>query len=401
MPGIKRYFPVVQRYGKRYKYVASSGSNFSSYRPSSVTRLRRRRTFKPRRAFTSIRRHRGRRRNGKSRGLTIAKVLRALTPLNTASYSVAGKAVVGGPSNNYGPQCVYYIPNNRVSVTTFGGSGTGTYVFSGSKVINGTGNTQFFPSSLDATEIGYRISNVDGNTSVQSTNFFSPSEKFYMGNYSCKTRMVNQSNGQAVVTVFSCVVRKDIPSSQSSMYFLISNGILEKLTNSDSAQSYPVGSGATYTDDFMRDDTLSLFDSVKFTTYCKVVGKKTFVMNAGDIKLNYLSSKGMKIMRPTMFNSITSGQTWRTSATDIVAVKGSVFQVFRVTGQPTNDSVNKDYLGLTSPAIDFIHEYKFQYRYVTETGATTTRLGVSGFSNVSAPDVMTEQGNVVAVGVNA
>jgi len=400
MPGFKRnrvYAPRI-RSNKRYKYTASRGSNLSNYVPSKLTRVRRRGATKYRRSFASVRRYRGRRSGRTGRGLTIAKVIRSLTPLNSVSYAIAGK-VQPGVSNGNGPVCAYYIPNHRASATTW--SSVPTPLLGNNQVIiNGSGNTQIFPSYLDVQAIGTRIGTVDGNSTVVSgTSFFSPSVQFYIGNYKCVTKMVNQSNSQACVTVYTCKLRKNLPNTQVSIYQLIRYGMMDKLVSADNSTSYAVS--ATSSDDWMRDDQLNPFDSSHFCSYVHVQSVKKMVIDSGDMRILTHGRRGMVKVKPSMFSSIlTVGNTWNNSSVDNAALKGGVFQFFKVTGQPTNDTGDKNALGYTSPVIDFVHDYSFQYRYVVETGSTTNRFGSFGFG-VVAPSVMTEQGNTVALQANA
>lgn len=398
MPGIKRYFKTVKSGNSNAKRFKSGNYRSSASIQRPFVR-RGRRSFKPRRAFKSIRRHRKRGGSGKGRGLTIAKVLRAITPLNTYSYAVAGKVIVGS-STSVGPACAYYFPCIRAALTTVTYS-TAT-VGTGTTIVNGNSTTQMFPDAIDMTDIGTKIGDIDSNTSIQGSalNFFSPSVKFWAGNYICRTKMVNQNNGQACVTVYTCTLRKNLPTSYNRLYNLMSEAMIEKLSTNDNAYSYVIATN----DDFMRDDMLSPYDASKFLGYVKINSSRKFIMNAGDIKVITLTSKAMRLQKPANYTSIgnvSQTATWFGGSQDVHAMKGAVFQFFRVTGQPTNDSTTKTNLGYTSPAIDFVHDYRFQYRFTVNTGSTNSRLGAFGFANVTVPDVMTEQGNVSTAGGNA
>lgn len=397
MPGIKRYFPSIYlpNSGKRLKYVASRGNNLSDYVPSRVTRLRRRGTKKYRRSFASVRRYRGRRSGRTRRGLTVAKVLRSLTPRHSVSYASAGKVQVGS-STAVGPSCVYYFPNQRNTLSDYTNT-TGT-VGTNARIINGSSITQVFPNFLDMSTIGSRISTIDGNSTYTSSTFFSPSVKFWAGDYKVSTKMVNQSNGQAIVHIYTCVARRDIPNSQNSFYNIMANGLREKLSSNDSTLTYAYAGGE---DDYMRDDTLSPYDSSKFCSYFKVISRK-IVMNAGDIKLCYLNKRGMSIINPAVYSSLASNTaTWNTGTTDVICRKGAVFQFFKVTGQPTNDTTSRQFLGLTSPNIIFTHDYSFSYRFNVEAGAVNTRFPATGYANVGTGSIMGEQSDVAAPSTNA
>lgn len=397
MPGLKRnrvYASRIQS-NKRYKYVASRGSNLSNYVPSKLTRVRRRSTKKYRRNFVSIRGRRGRRSGSTRGGLTVAKVLRSLTPRRSVSYATAGKVQVGA-STAVGPSCVYYFPNQRNTLSDYTNT-TGT-VGTNARIINGSSITQVFPNFLDMSTIGSRISTIDANSTYTSSTFFSPSVKFWAGDYKVSTKMVNQSNGQAIVYVYTCVARRDIPNSQNSFYNIMANGLREKLSSNDSALTYGYAGSE---DDYMRDDTLGPYDSGKFCSYFKVSSRK-IVMNAGDIKLCYLNKRGMSIINPAVYSSLASNTaTWNTGTTDVICRKGAVFQFFKVTGQPTNDTASRQFLGLTSPDIIFTHDYSFSYRFNAEAGAVNTRFAATGYANVGTGSIMTEQGNVAAAATDA
>lgn len=406
MPGVKRnrVYAPRPRSLKRYKYTASRGSNLSNYIPSRVSRsaIRRGGSKKYRRNFVSVRRRRSSRSSRSRRGLTIAKVLKAFTPLNSASYTVAGKAQVGG-SSAQGPACVYYIPNARGSTTAYSTAdygGTPT-IGLGQVIINGSGTTQVFPHFSDVTELGYRISTADASTAIAAgTSFFSPSVKFYIGNYRCTTKMVNQSNSQAFVQIYTCRLRRDLPNNYQNISTLLSRGYIEKLVAQDQTGTYNV-SGIGQSDNWMRDDQLNPFDSGKFLSFVKIVGTRKFIMNAGDMKTTYLVSKSMRLVKPTMYATSSIGNTWREITVDTASIKGGVFQIFKITGQPTNDSATKSLLSMTTPVIDFTHDYHYNYRFTAETGATTTRFGAVGYSAITGASVMTEQGNVVAASAAA
>lgn len=91
--------------------------------------------------------------------------------LNSVSYTIAGKVTVG-ISGTYGPTCSYYIPNHRLSSTTYTASGN-VYLGDQQKIQNGSGNTQIFPHAIDVSSIGYRISSVDGSAASSSGISFS------------------------------------------------------------------------------------------------------------------------------------------------------------------------------------------------------------------------------------
>lgn len=400
MRGIKRYFKSTGNGG--YSAKRSKGNTITlsnGYGRGSRTvapRSRRsRRSFKPRGAFGSIRRHRGRRGTRKSGRLTIAKIVKALTPRCTASYACAGKVFVGASAAS-GPSCVYYFPNirNGVSDTT---AVTPSTVGLGARIINGSGQTQVFPSYADMAQIGTRISSVDGNSQVLSASFFTPSVKFWAGNYKAVTKMVNQSNGQAVVTVYTCIARRDVPTALNSLYSLLYSGYYEKMTSADNGNSYTSQTG----DDVMRDDQLEPYDSSKFCSYF-IVSQRRMIMNAGDIKVVTHGKRGMQVINPAVYSTLNSGTaTWSSSTADVLCRKGAVFQFFKVSGQPTNDTTNKAAIGLSSPAIVFTHDYTFTYRFMVEAGAVNTRLGNTGFGAVTNASIMGEQSDTVQTGVNA
>ena len=319
--------------------------------------------------------------------------MRALTPLHTVSYAHAGRALVG-TSTALGPACAYYFPNARDIVTTT--NATAARIGTNEQLVNGTGATQMFPSAADMLQIANRITKIDGNDSRQATSWFTPSVKFWAGNYRATTKMVNQSNGQAVVEIFTCTVRKDINTGASSMYSLLQKGLAEKLSVNDLSQYNPV-----LHDDYIRDDQLSPFDSGKFCGYVKLSSRK-MVINSGDIKIVTHGYKGMKQVNPATFSTLTSASsTWDASSIDIFARKGAVFQFFRVCGQPTNDVTTKTNIGKTSPAIVFTHDYHFQYRFMVEAGSTNTRLGQAGYAAITSASVMEEQSNDAQTGTNA
>jgi len=325
--------------------------------------------------------------------------MRALTPLHTLSYSHAGRVVVGGSTVN-GPACSYYFPNAR-GVLSSSDSTASARVGPNELIVNGTGNTQIFPSLNDMTTIGARIAAIDSNGTLgggtgAATQFFTPSVKFWAGNYRATTKLVNQSNGQACVQVFTCTFRRDVGISQSNLRLMLIRALGEKLAPGDIADYT-----AILTSDPIRDDSLSPYDASKFCSYFRLSSRK-MIINSGDIKVITHGSSGMKLVNPSTYTTlVNSTDVWTTNAGDIFGRKGAVFQFFRVTGQPTNDQNTKSLLGNTSPAIVFTHDYQFQYRFIVESGAVTTRLGNAGFGLVTTASVMEEQANVAAPGVNA
>lgn len=406
MRGIKRYFPVSasgnynlrstrQRTSSSYPPVMSLSNGNGRGRRTVVARgyRRNKRSYKPRRAFSSIRRHRGRRGTRKSRRVTIAKVIRSLTPLHSLSYAHAGRVVVGN-STAFGPACTYYFPNSRGISTNV--TASAARIGTNETIVNGSGASQVFPSADDMNIIASKITSIDGNSSRQAISFFTPSVQFWVGNYRVTTKLVNQSNAQAIVEVFTCVIRKDINTGASNLRNLLSNGLAEKLAANDQANYNPV-----LHDDYVRDDQLSPFDSGKFCGYVKMSSRK-MVINSGDIKIVTHGSKGMRKINPSTFSTLTSTtSTWGDVQGDIYCRKGAVFQFFRITGQPTNDATNKSLLGKTSPAIVFTHDYHFQYRFMVEAGSTNSRLGHTGFGAVASASVMEEQSNTVSAQENA
>lgn len=296
--------------------------------------------------------------------------------MNAVKYSAVGQVTVGA---NIAVALVgaYYFPNRRgftsVDLTT-GASEIGI----GTLIRNGSSATQVWPHVDDLCEIGYRITHIDDNTAPINPVFFTPSVQFWVSNYKCVTRMVNQSNSQVNVHVYTCELRRDLLDSNNSLYTIMSRGLFEKANELDPA-GYTSGAFINSTN-YMRDSAITPFDSSKFLGFVKIKTVRKITMNAGDIRTVIHGRRKAERVKPGSYMDLITGtQNWRSGVKQYAAKRGAVFQFFKITGQPSND-VTGALLNITSPRVDFNHIYSFNYRYIVETGAVTTRFSATGLS---------------------
>lgn len=390
---------------KNKRTYGGTGSTISSRstptRSSLRTRVskRSRSSFKSRRSFGSIRRSRGRRNTGKGSRLTIAKIIRALTPLNKCKYSTAGQAVVGqGSAAHLG--CVYYFPNRRGVTSSATAAGLGD-IGVGTLITNGSSTTQVWPHVKDLQDVAYRVADVDESGSIINPGFFTPSVEFYVSNYKAETKFVNQSNAQAIVWVFTAELRRDLGTNQDNLYILMSQGLFEH-TNDLDAAGYNVGSDPN-NNNYMRDSSITPFDSGKFCSYIKIIKSQRLVLNAGDIRSTFHYKRAQTKVKPAMYLDLQNQtQTWNLATAKYAAKKGAVFQFFKICGQPANGpTAGGVQVNQTMPKIDFTHIYSFTYRHIMDTGAVTTRFPATGLGGGSALQIMGEQTDTAIPFTNA
>lgn len=373
------------------------------YARSSLRRVvkGRRAPLRARRNRFSSRRRSSGYRSRPGRVSTVNKLTALLAPKNNYSFQLAGRCLVPDASVLNKP-ARYYCPTRRT-------------------VTNGP-FSMAYPNVFDSLQIAYLLnrssleSNLTAGISIVATanNYYTnvtsaPDSKFYLSNFSQSTQAVNQNNGQAVVTCYTCQFRKDVPyidavDSTLDILDILGNGFFTSNATEFTPGITESSVGRTSDNYYMTKDVSSPFQSSVFTRWVKIVKVKKVVLNAGDMHTFNMSNR--RIITDTSTNYkrfLGTGDTTVGDYNQICAYRrGSMFQLFKVTGQLSNDPApNQTSLNGTSPAVNFLTTCRFNYQQLVQHGKVSVHAENFGLTNLLNPQIITEGTDLPTSSVNA
>lgn len=180
----------------------------------------------------------------------------------------------------------------------------------------------------------------------------------------------NQSNGNANLTCYYCVARRDVPASETSIINTFSAGLADAAGAPPAATDYEV----------------TPFMSPRFCAYFRVYKVKKVEIPGG----------GTFTTKVSWQRSFTINSAVDVTA-DLIAHRGRTkFILAKLTGQPTNDLTTKTNYGLSAPRVDIICSTKISYTWLQDAVRTVTLASSTGFGTVGAVELVTEMGQAVA-----
>lgn len=310
------------------------------------------------------------------------KLTRILAPVNSYNFTVAGRAEVPAPGDLSDAPCKWFAPT-RAADFTLG-----------------------YPNIIDVTSLAYYLNQRSRDSAFTSAvDLHSLDMKFISRDYSQTTKIVNQCNTQCIIEYHVIEARRDIPfrfNASKGAYNLLDflgaglyQTAVEDASLTGISSSDPVATaGAFANNDALLSSSYSIFNTGPFLHYFKVKKVQKVVMNAGDVKLFTMSRKAAITHRPALYSKLDIGtETWLydTNSPFISFLKGTMFQLFKLTGTPINDRDTKGNVNLSSPAVDYFTTCRQKYQSVVRTGGVNHRGPSYGIGATPNPQFMGEQ----------
>jgi len=325
-------------------------------------------------------------------GSSFAKLTRILAPVSSYQFAVAGRAEVAVAPGTTNANCRWFLPQ-RAADFSLG-----------------------YPNILDVTDLAYYLRQQGRNAALLTdVEMHSLDSRFITRDYRQLTKIVNQCNAQCIIEYHVIEARRDIPfrfNAEIGAYNLLDflgNGFYATALQSASATGVEVSdplvtSGINSINSAMSDASFSIFSSGPFLHYFKVKKVRKVIMNAGDIKMFELDHKAAITHRPATYaRLIATDGSWQYQQNDpfYSFLKGSLFQLFKLTGTPVNDRDTKTNVNLSSPAVDFFTNVSMKYQAVVKTGAVNYRGPGFGLGSIPNPQFMGEQTDTALPVTNA
>jgi len=382
----------------------ASQSKLTSWLRSSRSRSSGRRHHVARRSIRRVPRNRKRargrvssyRKRGKGSS-TFSKLTRVLAPVNSYSFQVAGRATVvtGAATGISGVSpCKWFTPNRAVEVSLA------------------------YPNWLDVSAQARALNEMTQaqNQTAVLYGLESLNLKFITRNYVQSTKMVNQSNAQAVVYYHVLEARRDIPHwtgtglpPSYNILNLLGLGFYQTALASSGVTGVnvdlPVATTNVYdTNTALVDSAFNIYQSGPFLHYFKVKKVQRVIMNAGDIKVFSISHSSPITNCPALYNNlVASTGTWAYGSNNpqFAFLKGAQFQLFKLHGTPFNSAALPTLVNTTQPAVDFITTCHSKYQAVVRAGGIQYRASNYNLGAFTDGQFMGEQQELPLAALNA
>lgn len=233
---------------------------------------------------------------------------------------------------------------------------------------------QYMDPILSSSHLWQLLKNIVNTiTKANSTN------RFYVNRVQQYVNFTNQDLGNARVTVYYCIARKDIPNIAG---INTPTGVLSKGFDAPGETGSITGATA------LTEPTLTPFDSPLFCKFYKIYKVKKVMLAPGENHtLKISDSRSRKIDSQILLPDDTA-----LTQADVKVVhwaRMTKFMLIRVDGQATNDSTTKTAVGTTDAKVDFVLNTKYSYTWMSDT--TNDLYAVQGsYSTVTTSDVVTD-----------
>lgn len=202
--------------------------------------------------------------------------------------------------------------------------------------------------------------------------------------------LVNQSNGNAVVTAFYCRGRADLPNTTyyTNLRAIIGDGLQQR--------GLPGNAGGNAS---INDDLFTPFDSHRFCSMFKVTKVQKFTMDPGSNRIFHLKT-GAYYFDTARYELQPSATSDPVLAQNFSHRRGEIFIIFKFSGQPTDDGAGN--LSYTSPKLDLITENHYNFRSINRQTPLITKDTPIGYGTSTNPNlIMVDESGMAQTEVRA
>lgn len=300
-------------------------------------RLRRFKTFRVPKRIRRKRRFRSRRTSQRQKAV---RLLTAVQPINTVSYQTAQTNITNTYSTAVGLQCSYILCNTQDR--------------------SGAASTSF-PCLLAPNDL-LRIANLI--TSSPSL----PNIKFFIHSARMMHTLINQTSATSYVSAYYCMIRRDLP---------ISNSLLTILTDGFNGNGLTAAGGQAAAD-------VTPFQSSLFCSIAKIYKVQHHKFEPGEERSYMISSNKRRQIDTSRFTASTSGaETFLTVPIIYDALRGNRFILFRIRGQIADDSAAHGTVGAIEAKYNIATRVQYKYQWINDVTRTLNTLPATGFGTIT------------------
>lgn len=217
-----------------------------------------------------------------------------------------------------------------------------------------------------------------GNLTANATTL-----RYYINEVTQTTNMTNQCLGNASVTMYYCLARNNIPNITNI------NTPIKILQKGFDAQTGGSPTGSAYASRY----GVTPFESSLFCKYFKIYKVKKIMLAPGESYNVKVSSKRNKRIDVSSFMNDDSALSIGGVCVNYLR-NLTKFILLKVEGQATNDSTTKTDVGTSSPKLDIVTRYHYDYSFISDYTANSyddvVPNGFTAFATVTTPDLVTD-----------
>lgn len=199
----------------------------------------------------------------------------------------------------------------------------------------------------------------------QPTTSASTETRCHIMDCTATTEFVNMSTSDAKVTQYLCSFRRDIPLNSNSNFTNIFNILGEGFAQ----RSNPLAGNYFGNALGMVQADLTPYDSHRFTSCVKIITGKQFIMRPGDTRVAKIKKGFECITWNRYYTQSAPNQSPTAGNRDVARRKGEMFYLWKIEGTPCNGAANKAQLSYTTPKLDFITKYHYNFAMVNNSSA--------------------------------
>lgn len=212
--------------------------------------------------------------------------------------------------------------------------------------------------------------------------------KYHLTKVTARYEYSNMSLATTYLTAYFCKVRHNIPdlSGSYSPLIVLGDGFAANNYNNTGTSRGQLG---------LTDSELTPFQSSRFCSLFKIYKVKKLKLQGGES--GRLTVKQPRMWTLNMDDIVTQTNVATMTTFPLMAryyshLKGARFILWRIEGEVTNNDAVKTQITNTSPTVNFITHYHYEFKWMSDTHSNIYTQAAVGFSNPVAPEIITEQG---------
>ena len=280
-----------------------------------------------------------------------------MQPINTLCYQTGDKEVCVPANTTVGVNVNYFTCTQQDAV----GAGS------------------LFPGTRTIPTFQQILSKVDTTAGVYGY-------QFLYGGCRISHSATNQSNSQCIVTAYYCRARRDLSSSSAPIEDLNQGFFVSgiPLIQQDSVQITP-------------------FQSPNFCSSYRILRVKTIKLDAGQSHTwNVVDKKKHMVKMQQFVEPVNLTANITNVPITFAQAKGNKFILFRIHGVPTNDVTTKSQIGVTTPTLDILSKFSWNFKWVDDMTRTVFPTNAIGITTLTVgPSIMTDETALVAAQTTA
>lgn len=212
------------------------------------------------------------------------------------------------------------------------------------------------------------LASISAQIASNSTTSTAPPTSFYVKDGVCKHTFANASTGACKVIAYHCIARRDIPvtrgnvagtwtvaaGTKSSNVHNLMNVFLNSLAQASGGTALSNWQGPSWS-------STTPYQAPMYCEYVNIYKTEVFELEAGGIASTYIRSNKGRVVHSDFLQS-----------SEVLVNEGTRWIMYKVQGQPANDSTTHTNVGIAPVKLVFTNEVRYHYTFSVNNKNTVT-----------------------------